>query len=137
MKGECRTISLPDIILSAHFCIGGHNPSHVLCNMDIIPPAHFYQVDRIPSVNFPAKIKFLELLNFQGGYPLPYPPSPTPCPSFPAYFINYTLILYQQHFLHRNSVFLFCMKSYIKSIITESINFLGGTKCEQTLHIKI
>ena len=26
---ECRTKSLPDIIPSAHFCIGGHNPSHV------------------------------------------------------------------------------------------------------------
>lgn len=42
---ECRTKSLPDIIPSAHFCIGGHKPSHVLCNVDIIPPAHFYKVD--------------------------------------------------------------------------------------------
>ena len=33
-----RTKSLPDKIPSAHFCIGGHNPSHVFCNVDIITP---------------------------------------------------------------------------------------------------
>ena len=54
---ECRTKSLPDKIPSAHFCIGGHNPSHVFCNVDIIPPTLFYKVDKIPSVNFPARTK--------------------------------------------------------------------------------
>ena len=32
-----RTISLPDEIPSAHFCIGGHNPFRVFCNVGIIP----------------------------------------------------------------------------------------------------
>ena len=52
-----RTKSLPDKIPSAHFCIGGHNPSHVFCNVDIIPPTLFYKVDKIPSVNFPTRTK--------------------------------------------------------------------------------
>ena len=70
-KHECRTKSLPDEIPSAQFCIGGHNPSHVFCNVDIIPPAQFYEVDRIPSVNFSARSKSRLwtkslLLNFQG-----------------------------------------------------------------------
>ena len=54
---ECRTKSLPDIIPSAHFCIGGHNSFRVFCNVDIIPPALFYKVDKIPSVNFPTRTK--------------------------------------------------------------------------------
>ena len=37
-KSGIRTKSLPDKIPSAHFCIGGHNSSHVFCNVDIIPP---------------------------------------------------------------------------------------------------
>ena len=47
----------------AHFCIGGHNPFPVFCNMDIIPPppppALIYKVDKVPSVNFPTKTKTL------------------------------------------------------------------------------
>ena len=69
---QWQTKSLLDIIPSAHFCIGGHNPSHVFCNVAIIPPVHFYRVDRIPSANFPTRTKSLLwtkslLLNFQGG----------------------------------------------------------------------
>ena len=41
---ECRTKSLPDIIPSAHFCIGGlMSLPCFFCNVDIIPPAHFYK----------------------------------------------------------------------------------------------
>ena len=57
IKRGIRTISLPDEIPSAHFCIGGHNPFHVFSNVDIIPPALFYKVDKIPSVNFPTRTK--------------------------------------------------------------------------------
>ena len=32
------TKPLPDKIPPAHFCTGGHNPSHVFCNGAIIPP---------------------------------------------------------------------------------------------------
>ena len=58
-----RTIFLPDEIPSAHFCIGGHNPFRVFCNVDIIRlPALFYKMDKIPSVNFqlgqnPSRLK--------------------------------------------------------------------------------
>ena len=54
---ECWTKSLPDKIPSAHFCISGHNPSHVFCTVGIIPPTLFYKVDKIPSVNFPTRTK--------------------------------------------------------------------------------
>ena len=62
---ECMTKSLPDIIPSAHFCIGGHNPSRVFLKRGYNPFRSFLQVDRIPSVNFPTTTKSL-LLNFQG-----------------------------------------------------------------------
>ena len=52
-----RTKSLPDKIPSAHFCIGGHNPSHVFLQRGHNPPTLFYKVDKIPSVNFPTRTK--------------------------------------------------------------------------------
>ena len=47
-----RTISLPDKIPSAHFCIGGHNHFRVFCNEDIIPPALVLQGGQNPFLTY-------------------------------------------------------------------------------------
>ena len=45
-----RTISLPDKIPSAHFCIGGHNPFRVFCNV-IIKTRLFKYIENFTSKN--------------------------------------------------------------------------------------
>ena len=53
MRNGIRTISLPDEIPSAHFCIGGHNPFRDFCNVDIIPPPRsFLQGGQNPFCEF-------------------------------------------------------------------------------------
>ena len=60
---ECRTKSLSDKIPSAHFCIGGRNPLHVILQgghnplWNFLQDGHnphrdFYKVDKIPSIRW-------------------------------------------------------------------------------------
>ena len=51
-KQGIRTISPPDEIPSAHFCIGGHNPFRVFLQRGYNPPCSFLQGGQKPFCEF-------------------------------------------------------------------------------------